>query len=182
MSGPRITEEQAKAAQELLTRFHRQDRTGGVEAGAMRDGCKRGRTDEDYDDWQRVTYDEAFNIDRPIMEATTSTQAPVIPAIGEPKVKLPAGVDSIEDWGTTICRLPKVAHLDASYEELAQMAERHEYLKWVYDHGQDQGGRFQDFANYLSAVDFPKIMEEAKEKAGPCFPDSKTIRERKPKK
>lgn len=174
MSERQVTEEQAKAAQDVLTRFHRQGTEDGA-VGAMHDGCKRAR---DKEDWIEVNYDESFTFERPSETATTSKQEPVPPTKGPQKVVLPTGVSSMEDWGTTICRLPKVADLDASYEELVNMPEKYEYLKWVFDHGQDRGGRFEDFAKYLAAVDFPKIMA----KNNPRFGTSKNIRERKPKK
>eukprot|EP00438_Fugacium_kawagutii_P021043 Skav236150 [mRNA] locus=scaffold2146:256067:256612:- [translate_table: standard] len=176
-SEPKVSEELAKAAQQILTHFHRQNQAQGEVAGAMHDGCKRGREWSDGEMWCHVNYDENLDVDRFDAGATTSTQTPVVPTRDPKKVILPEGVESIEDWGTTVCRMPKVASLGASYEELVQMPKWHEYLKWVVDHGHGQGGRLEDFAKYLTAIDFPKIMQ----KMNPHFGKSKEVRERKPR-
>ena len=50
--------------------------------------------------------------------------------------------------------------------------EIQDYLVWVLQHGKNRGGRFQDFCEYLMAVEFtPSVTTD-----GICFPGSKEVR------
>ena len=61
------------------------------------------------------------------------------------KVQFPPGVSSLSDWGSTICRSPRVNHLTASCEDLTRMPDQQPYRKWMAEHGISRGGRFEDF-------------------------------------
>ena len=49
---------------------------------------------------------------------------------------LPVGIQSLTQWGKTVCELPKVTRLEKSYDELMEQArndkEMASYLSWVY--------------------------------------------------
>jgi hypothetical protein len=80
-----------------------------------------------------------------------------LPFVPDPKtgVKLPPGITDLKDWGTTICKLPKVAGLKLSYEELVQDPKNHqEYLTWVLKHGAYRGGRLEDLCLYLKVIKY----------------------------
>lgn len=81
------------------------------------------------------------------------------------------------DWGSTVCQMPKVAHLNMSYEELFNSTEEMhvEYVKWVWDHGRNSGGRLEDFRNYLVAVKYQVPKTLAKD----LVPGTKDARVRK---
>lgn len=70
--------------------------------GAMTDACKRGRSSgeievPDPDVLSEAAWDH--------VEASLTTPA---------GVKLPPGVTDMMDWGSTLCQMPKVAHLEMS--------------------------------------------------------------------
>ena len=88
------------------------------------------------------------------------------------KVFLPVGADSLEEWGRTICELPKVKEMSCSYHELTLQAEKGDiqmskYLSWIRTY-KGPSSRTVDFENYLLAYDscasesktyFPGTME-----------------------
>eukprot|EP00435_Cladocopium_sp_Y103_P064468 s612_g26.t1 len=170
-----VSEAEAKMAREILARFERQSPLVEMPCGSMHDGSKRLR---DSDDWDAISYPGSADefIDRLAGTTVTGKQEP-IPVINakpsEPKPKFPPGISSLSDWGTTICRLPRVAHLNASYEELTKMSDQKQYLKWITDHGASRGGRFEDFHLYLKAMNLPSLSAEH------CFPGTTERRERK---
>ena len=92
-------------------------------------------------------------------EKKSSSHLPVAPGIGScSEITLPQGVETITDWGRTICQLPKVEQLGLSYEELVQDRTTHgRYLNWIYEHGSARGGRLQDFWSYLHAIRYNKM-------------------------
>ena len=58
-----------------------------------------------------------FHLDGP-----TGSQAPV-PPNSKTGLKLPPGVTDLKDWGTTICKLPKVASMKLSYDDMVMDQE-----------------------------------------------------------
>ena len=68
------------------------------------------------------------------------------------KMPLPAGVSSLEQWGSKMCLLNKVESREKTYFEVANDPESCEYVKWVFDHhGFDERwtANLRDFSCYL---------------------------------
>ena len=91
--------------------------------------------------------DEDFGYER--------VQAPVAPAAVAGNVQLPAGVNSVTQWGNTLCVLPKVAALKLSYSELVLRAvedkEVRSYLDNFVRKYQGTSARVKDLRLYLEA-------------------------------
>lgn len=103
----------------------------------------------------------------PTMIAMNDSETP-------PSVSLPEGVKSFEQWGRTVCELPKVQALDLSYEELYHMAasgdkEKSEYLVWVRRYN-GSSSRTLDLKQYVLIKD--RLTTGPKT----YFPGSKDIR------
>ena len=185
-SGP-VTSEEVKAAQAVL----RQAQVCGVAdsdppSGSMHDSAKRLRAEGlDYEDWEQVLYEEKQKSlgEERIESGIPKAQLPIMPSSsqhGSSKMELPPGVSCIADWGSTVCKLPRVAKFRHSYMELTNIPEFHSYLVWVKQHGVGKGGRFEDFSKYLVAI---KFGEASNKGSGyhefACFPGSSDIREQK---
>ena len=158
-----VSTKELKAAQETIDRANR---AGVLDAapsssgyGGMSDATKRLREPEDWEveEWEAIAYqeqkalaEERFQTDK------SSSQMPVLKK--DPKaftmVTFPPGIDSMEDWSTTICRLPKVSKMNLTYAEMTETLSLESYLTWVQQHGIGKGGRFEDLAQYLNAIDF----------------------------
>ena len=70
-------------------------------------------------------------------------------------MSLPDGVSSLEEWGRTICELPKVKELNSSYRELVKISDSGDtkmasYLNWVSNY-KGPSSRTMDFKKYLLA-------------------------------
>lgn len=143
-------------------------------SSSMTDASKRQRSDSD---WEQVDYTPAVmpETSHPENLMSPSKQLPLIPSTGgKSKVVLPPGIPSLEDWGNVVNKLPKFAYLKWSYKEMldCKNPEIQDYLVWVLQHGKNRGGRFQDFCEYLMAVEFtPSVTTD-----GICFPGSKEVR------
>ena len=91
--------------------------------------------------------DEDFGYER--------VQAPVAPAAAAGNVQLPAGVNSVTQWGNALCVLPKVAALKLSYSELVLRAvedkEVRSYLDNFVRKYQGTSARVKDLRLYLEA-------------------------------
>ena len=172
-----VTLEEVRQAQLILQQFEAAQTPGGgapagshgYGSGSMHDGSKRLRDD----DWEAVTYEHS----EPKEEERIigKDQKPILPS-GENKTSqgpFPPGITSLKDWGLTICRLPKVASLDLTYEELASQPERASYLGWIKSYGINKGGRLEDLARYLEAINY--MGKDPKS----CYPGTSEIREKK---
>ena len=159
-------------AREILARFERQGPPVEMSGGSMHDGSKRLCETEE---WDAISYEDSTGefMDHLSGLTTTGKQDPIVTKPKDSKITFPPGVSSLVDWGTTICRLPRVASLNASYEELTRMPDQQPYLKWVAEHGASRGGRFEDFSLYLKATKLPALSAEQ------CFPGTSVPRERK---
>ena len=154
-------------------------------AGAMTDGSKRRLSERsvlDDEDFQHVPSSEEMipslaDLGGPY---PTDQQRPVQYQIDvgdqrQPcKVSLPDGVSSLEEWGRTICELPKVKELNASYRELVNISDGGDtkmasYLNWVRNY-KGPSSRTMDFKKYLLA----RLACESQPKT--YFPDSMEIR------
>lgn len=112
--------------------------------GAMTDGSKRCLPNDvpefGEEDFQHVTSEEMLPTS--MGPYPSDVQQPMIFQFGASKqrpssgVGLPEGVESLEEWGRTICELPKVKDLAASYQELLNLSDSGDtkmasYLNWI---------------------------------------------------
>ena len=145
--------------------------------GAMTDGAKRrcpeGSNISEEEDFQHVASSEEIPPSYPSSELHPSVFHMGTEKSGHSsKVSLPVGVDSLEEWGRTVCELPKVKEMSCSYHELTLQAEKGDvqmskYLSWIRTY-KGPSSRTVDFKNYLLAYDscasepktyFPGTME-----------------------
>ena len=145
--------------------------------GAMTDGAKRRCPESpniyEEEEFQHVASSEEMPPSVPGSELHPSVFHMETNKSGySSKVSLPVGVDSLEEWGRTICELPKVKEMSCSYHELTLQAEKGDiqmskYLSWIRTY-KGPSSRTVDFKNYLLAYDscasesktyFPGTME-----------------------
>lgn len=139
--------------QEVLQRLQHKDNDGP--RGSMTDASKRRGDDiSELDGYQLVE------------ESSSSEES------DDPKVQLPKGVPDISTWGRTLCTLPKLAKLKASYDELTVKAKTSEeiasYLKWVMNNG-SKSAKVQDLCDFLEAVGYDP-NPKPKVPSSKCFP------------
>ena len=94
------------------------------------------------------------------------------------RILLPEGIQSLEEWGRTVCKLPKVAKLDMTYRELANLGHHdqdiYNYLtRFVMNHN-GTSGKVHDLRRYLIAIDFKR---ESPLTYAPSSLKSRTVRE-----
>ena len=185
MSSPStpVTPEELAHAKAIMSRAHqsgvksRSDVTQGYVA--MNDSAKRLRDQRDIEldeAWEPVHYSEEHQpLEKERLGGHMShDQKPVIPEkMDKSKICFPAGVTRLKDWGSTVCRLPKVSKLGLSYQELTSKTEYQSYLIWVQAHGKDRDGRFGDFAAYLSAIDYAGSVNQTTDPTE-SFPEAAT--------
>lgn len=187
-----VTPEELAGAQDIFSRAQkagvksRQETSQGY--AAMSDGSKRLR-DRDLKDaaldesWEAVTYAEpepALHQVR-LDPGVPSSQIPLKPEKdGHKKVNLPAGIMSLSDWSSTICRLPKVSKLNLTYDDLVNDKSYESYLLWVQAHGKGKNGKFGDFAAYLEAIRYAEGVNKGHTSdASASFPGSTEKREKR---
>ena len=125
-----LSREEARLLCELLDRMDAQGRVPGHEELLFTEGMMRAMADSskllrsENEDAGFEGYDcvgtpraKQFHLDGP-----TGSQAPV-PPNSKTGLKLPPGVTDLKDWGTTICKLPKVASLKLSYDDMVMDQE-----------------------------------------------------------
>jgi len=114
-------------------------------------------------------------------------QQPIVPkAKGDtgilvPKhVDLPENVESLADWGKTICELPKFARRELSYEDMIKESKHNEgmkeYLDWVYNTG-IKSAKADDLRSYLAAVDWKTKRDS--QATGITYPGTTMVRRMK---
>jgi hypothetical protein len=135
---------------------------------AMTDASKRGAAaisvaeDEDYFDLVETPGAPAVSLTPLVLQPSASTPYPNPGSVGSASSgtpagfgQLPSGILSLAMWGKTVCELPKVKHLDMSYEELAMSTEAPiiKYLKWITGQGKSKtaGALVVDLASFLKA-------------------------------
>lgn len=96
---------------------------------------------------------------------------------------LPSGIQSLSHWGQTICELPKVAHMDLSYEEMITKAKTNsmvaDYLKWVFTAGV-KSDKVDDLKAYLKARKWnPTTKEADSDKTELTYPGTSYVRRMK---
>ena len=174
-----VSPEELAAAREILSRANQygvSSKASKESAGSMNDSCKRLRdhAQPEADEWEPVTYEDGHGSSIMCERAIPKEIAGQMPVMPKAKaIDLPPGVADLQDWGSTICALPKVAGEKLSYRELVSDPKRAPYLKWICDHGKNRGGRFEDLAKYLQAVGFEQKTEST------CYPGTTEAREKK---
>ena len=95
-------------------------------------------------------------------------------------VDLPENVESLADWGKTICELPKFASRELSYEDMIKESKHNEgmkeYLDWVYSTG-IKSAKADDLRFYLAAVDW-KTRKDSRA-TGITYPGTTMVRRMK---
>ena len=181
-----VTEAELTAARQILLRAQsagvQKSEESSAGYGSMSDASKRQRGPEDWEleEWEAIAYQEQQKAlhDERLQAGGASSQMPVLPAGPGVLITYPPGISSLEDWGTTICRLPKVSKMDVSYAKMTKDSSLEKYLVWVEQHGTGKGGRFEDLCAYLKAIDYTaskKLGSSSK-----CtYPGGTEIREKK---
>lgn len=140
-------------------------------AGAMTDGSKRLRGNSPSDDDDECDGASSFTMltSAHLLSSPDRNQAPHVPKF-KTKIELPPGVESLEQWGKTICTLPKVKKEAPTFNEIATKEYYEEYRIWVLQNGTTKGPVCLDLYNYLRACGCPGVQE------GDLIPGSNTVR------
>lgn len=137
--------------------------SAGPMPGSMTDASKRLREDA----WEMISGAS----DSPPQPMPVSTNAAVQPPMrpsssgggytttSEPTA-LPKGITSVEQWGKTLCQLPKVAKLHLSYAELVTLAQTDKEINtylgdYILNH-KTSSLKVADFKQYLQYIGFGK--------------------------
>ena len=140
--------------------------TSGPMPGAMTDAAKRLRSD---DGWDLVTAVHA-GATRPgnTKQLPVRPKAAVRTAAAPPPGRqgLPDGVHSVEEWGRTVCELPKVAKRNQSYQELVAAAPGEEelrkyLLKYVLTY-KGTSVKVHDLRRYLEHIHYEQLTAPAR--------------------
>eukprot|EP00435_Cladocopium_sp_Y103_P071131 s61_g36.t2 len=156
--------------------------TAGSSAGggAMHDGSKRRSISPSM----TMPEDGEFEYipDSPQMKA--KSQKPFPPQKSAEKTPavdltaLPEGIVSVEQWGKTICTLPKVQNRRLTYEAMVSKssvdAELKSYLKWVMTSNM-KSAKLDDLKGYLL-----KVKYEVYDAGAVMYPGTGSIREPMP--
>ena len=178
-----------------------------TDSQGMSDGAKRLRENEnegwklvpacpmpsiaETDSGYRATHDGApdafFTEDAYDKIGRESKQAPVPKPAPTPKAYprpmaahpvLPAGVQSLAQWGQTLCELPKVKSMRASYGDLVtQAATNQELRRYLTDFVMRHNGpspKVRDLRAYLECIQFPTPLD-----GPPTYLAGSTTEERK---
>lgn len=155
--------------------------TGSASAGSMSDASKRRLHS------MGELEDEEFQM-IPDAAPPSKKQTPILP--GEQNKMntlstgtLPSGITSLSHWGKTVCELPKVAHLELSYEEMVDKAKGDtmiaDYLKWAFTAGV-KSEKVADLQAYLKARNWnPKTNEADKGQSELTYPGTAYVRRMK---
>ena len=93
--------------------------------------------------------------------AADEIQVPIPPRAAQVKTSqgytLPEGIESVVQWGKTICTLPKMQDKKMTYEALVRESRTDEdiksYLNWVMT-SKMKSAKVDDFKKYLQAIQF----------------------------
>lgn len=137
-------------------------------SGSMHDGSKRRAPSVPVD----LDEDGEFEY---IPGDASVTQAPIHPGGYTKGNDLPDGVTSLEQWGKTLCTLPKVASKKLTYAAMIKKSkwddEMLSYLQWVM-HSNMKSAKLDDLKAYLRKTGFEKENSDTV-----YFPGSKAVRE-----
>eukprot|EP00435_Cladocopium_sp_Y103_P017137 s2127_g4.t1 len=176
-----LSHEEAKLLCSLLDRMNAAGRVPGDEdalydmgvLGAMTDGSKRLHADLDEAGAEGYEHVGTPRAKQMTLSKPSGSQLPMPPNT-DTGISLPPGIESLRDWGTTICKLPKVAAFKLSYEEMVDDPHNHdEYLMWILKHGADRGGRLEDLYLYLKATKYDLQPARSRDQ---LFPGTQEVR------
>ena len=133
--------------------------------GSMTDASKRARDDTWESTWDMVPTMQEPPQSQPspsVGPVRMLVQHPVTPAAQHdgystlPATVLPLGITSVEEWGATLCELPKVVKLRASYQELVTKSEtdpelRTYFLRYILKHS-GPSPKVADFRKYVECI------------------------------
>lgn len=147
---------QSGQLQEVMTEIYNAQASGHA---SMNDSSKRRMSAD-------APASEGFQLVDPphFEEGPYKRQTPVMPTKKDPlssessePLTLPDGVKSLEQWSTTVCTLPKVAHRPMSYDELVTASPYEEdlksYLKYILT-TKTKSAKVDDFRAYLHAIGY----------------------------
>eukprot|EP00435_Cladocopium_sp_Y103_P026519 s49_g6.t1 len=130
--------------------------------GSMTDGSKRRLEADDFPSSEDDVFSggmsnagmSGFELIRDdVNGAANRSQQPVVPqAKAKSKPDLPEGVSSVDQWGRTICTLPKVKDEAPTYAEIGSLGKYKEYRSWLFTQGKSKGPRVADLRNYMIAA------------------------------
>ena len=146
---------------EDLMNVVRNESSGYMSAGSMTDAAKRRCPDEtalqDFEFLQDpvLSAEEACSASLPVVPK--SLASPIRKPATAHEIELPEGISTYEEWGRTICDLPKVKDMCMTYRELMANAnsgdqEMAKYLSWVKAFN-GSSARTNDFKRFLLADD-----------------------------
>ena len=132
--------------------------------GAMSDASKRQRSASHHDpDWELAgdDVDGATGNGGGDPSTTAGTAATVMGPVPPNPANFPPGIMSIQQWGNTVCELPKVKSRRATYRELVQMSIheddlRQYFTKFVLKHN-GPSPKVRDLRRFLEAIDYKNI-------------------------
>ena len=173
---------QSGMLEDLLNVISRES-TGCAASGAMSDASKRRCPDESASHEFEFLHDPEEFTEESMSAGVAQHSMPVMPkSMASPIRKLaapinselPEGVSTFEEWGRTICDLPKVKDLEMSYRELVNRAdagdrELAKYLGWVKGFN-GNSARTKDFKRFLLTDDAMKASPRV------YFPGTSEIR------
>lgn len=154
-----LRELQAEGSLEDLIHTVRREALSARPSGSMSDASKRRcpSEPEEDDDFVAVSYTSsaaAADVPFPSRSSPTVYEEPTVKNSPE---ELPEGIGSMDEWGRTLCELPRVKHFNMSYAELVHQAntgneEIEDYLGWVRRHN-GPSTRVHDLKKYVMARD-----------------------------
>ena len=158
----------------LQETFYGSETTGGT----MSDGSKRrAEALESEDDGFDVI--SSVSMKQPPVCRTSAATSHGDPAAIEHEEKFPSGIQSLEQWGHTICELPKVQGREISYvgmlEESKTKKEMADYLTWVFN-TRIQSKKADDLRAYLTAMGWDAKTQRIEPKNLLTYPGTTMVR------
>ena len=150
--------------------------------GSMNDSSKRRLTSSVVSAKEELDQFEVIALTQSVTPTPKKmSQAPVLPrqvgysSHAGTEIRLPEGLQSLKQWGSTICELPNVAKRDMTYDMMVTEAdsckEMRDYLTWVTNSGV-KSSKMDDIRAYLKAVQYSPGIS----KFGVTYPGSKEAR------
>lgn len=149
--------------------------------GTMSDGSKRrAEALESEDDEFDVI--SSVSMKQPPVRRVSTGASHVDPEVVEFGGKFPSGIQSMEQWGHTICELPKVQGREINYvsmvEESKNKKEMADYLTWVFN-TKIQSKKADDLRAYLTAMGWNAKTQRIEPKSLLMYPGSTMVRRMK---